>query len=90
MAGIWDQNAGLEVTSPISAYLENISRGWLNSLLHLPPETEAGFVTGAGVQYGKIKQPCGSVFHPGRQPLKTLIKVPTPSLKLQKKKFFKR
>jgi glutamate/tyrosine decarboxylase-like PLP-dependent enzyme len=47
MAGIWDQNAGLEVTSPISAYLENISRGWLNSLLHLPPETEAGFVTGA-------------------------------------------
>ncbi len=47
MAGIWDQNAGLEVSSPISSYLENISRGWLNSLLHLPPETEAGFVTGA-------------------------------------------
>jgi len=47
MAGIWDQNAGLEVSSPISAYLESISRRWLNSLLHLPPETEAGFVTGA-------------------------------------------
>ncbi len=47
MAGIWDQNAGLEVTSPISACLEKISGKWLNSLLHLPPETEAGFVTGA-------------------------------------------
>jgi len=47
MAGIWDQNAGLEVSSPVSAYLENISKRWLNSLLHLPPETEAGFVTGA-------------------------------------------
>jgi glutamate/tyrosine decarboxylase-like PLP-dependent enzyme len=47
MAGVWDQNAGLEVSSPISAYLENICRTWLNSLLHLPPETEAGFVTGA-------------------------------------------
>ncbi len=47
MAGVWDQNAGLEVSSPISACLENISRKWLNSLLHLPPETEAGFVTGA-------------------------------------------
>jgi glutamate/tyrosine decarboxylase-like PLP-dependent enzyme len=47
MAGIWDQNAGLEISSPVSAYLEKISRRWLNSLLHLPPETEAGFVTGA-------------------------------------------
>jgi glutamate/tyrosine decarboxylase-like PLP-dependent enzyme len=47
MAGVWDQNAGLEVSSPISAQLESISRKWLNSLLHLPPETEAGFVTGA-------------------------------------------
>jgi glutamate/tyrosine decarboxylase-like PLP-dependent enzyme len=47
MAGVWDQNAGLEVSSPISACLENVSRTWLTSLLHLPPETEAGFVTGA-------------------------------------------
>jgi glutamate/tyrosine decarboxylase-like PLP-dependent enzyme len=47
LAGIWDQNAGLEVSSPVSAYLEEICRRWLNSLLHLPPETEAGFVTGA-------------------------------------------
>ena len=47
MAVVWDQNAGLEVSSPVSACLENISRKWLNSLLHLPPETEAGFVTGA-------------------------------------------
>lgn len=47
MAGVWDQNAGLEVSSPISAHLEKISRQWLNTLFHLPPETEAGFVTGA-------------------------------------------
>jgi glutamate/tyrosine decarboxylase-like PLP-dependent enzyme len=47
MAGVWDQNAGLEATSPIASYLEVICRRWLNSVLHLPPETEVGFVTGA-------------------------------------------
>jgi glutamate/tyrosine decarboxylase-like PLP-dependent enzyme len=47
MAGIWDQNAGLEVTSPVAATLEKVSRKWLNSLLNLPAETEVGFVTGA-------------------------------------------
>ncbi len=47
LAGVWDQNAGLEATSPVSAYLEMICRKWLVSLLHLPYETEVGFVTGA-------------------------------------------
>jgi glutamate/tyrosine decarboxylase-like PLP-dependent enzyme len=47
LAGVWDQNAGLEATSPVSAYLEMVCRKWLNSVLHFPPETEVGFVTGA-------------------------------------------
>ncbi|HEX2395265.1 MAG TPA: aminotransferase class V-fold PLP-dependent enzyme [Bacteroidales bacterium] len=47
LAGVWDQNAGLEPTSPISAHLEMVCRKWLNTLLQLPPETEVGFVTGA-------------------------------------------
>lgn len=47
LAGVWDQNAGLEATSPVSASLEMVCRKWLNSLLHLPQQTEVGFVTGA-------------------------------------------
>ncbi len=47
LAAAWDQNAGLEVSSPISAELEKVCRGWLTSLLGLPSETEVGFVTGA-------------------------------------------
>ena len=46
MAGVWDQNAGLEATSPIAAYLEMVCRKWLISLLGLPDHTEVGFVTG--------------------------------------------
>ncbi|HJZ39912.1 MAG TPA: aminotransferase class V-fold PLP-dependent enzyme [Bacteroidales bacterium] len=47
LAGVWDQNAGLEIASPIASRLESICSKWLNSLLNLPAETEAGFVTGA-------------------------------------------
>lgn len=47
LAGVWDQNAGLSATSPVSAYIETVCRKWLVSLLHLPDETEVGFVTGA-------------------------------------------
>ncbi len=47
LAGVWDQNAVLEITSPIASCLERISARWLTGLLDLPPETEAGFVTGA-------------------------------------------
>jgi glutamate/tyrosine decarboxylase-like PLP-dependent enzyme len=47
LATAWDQNAGLEILSPAAAALERVARGWLVSLLGLPPETEAGFVSGA-------------------------------------------
>jgi glutamate/tyrosine decarboxylase-like PLP-dependent enzyme len=47
LAAAWDQNAVLEVASPIGAELEKVSRGWLVSLLGLPSETEVGFVSGA-------------------------------------------
>jgi glutamate/tyrosine decarboxylase-like PLP-dependent enzyme len=47
LAAAWDQNAVLEVSSPIAAELEKVSRGWLVSLLGLHDETEVGFVSGA-------------------------------------------
>ena len=47
MAGAWDQNAGLEIASPISAALENVCIKWLLDVLALPPGCAAGFVTGA-------------------------------------------
>lgn len=47
LAGIWDQNAGMEVSSPISSAIEDICRKWLVDILKLPPETEIGFVSGA-------------------------------------------
>jgi glutamate/tyrosine decarboxylase-like PLP-dependent enzyme len=47
LAGAWDQNGGLELNSPVAAYLERVCRDWLVSLLGLPAQTEVGFVTGA-------------------------------------------
>jgi glutamate/tyrosine decarboxylase-like PLP-dependent enzyme len=47
LAGVWDQNAALEVASPVAAALEEISTRWLLSLLDLPKDTGVGFVTGA-------------------------------------------
>jgi glutamate/tyrosine decarboxylase-like PLP-dependent enzyme len=46
LAGAWDQNASMEVASPVASALEEIARKWLLSLLGLPAECEAGFVTG--------------------------------------------
>ena len=47
LAGAWDQCAGLEILSPVSAALEEIALQWLVEILGLPTETGAGFVTGA-------------------------------------------
>jgi glutamate/tyrosine decarboxylase-like PLP-dependent enzyme len=47
LASAWDQNAGLSLISPIAAKLEEVSLRWLVDLFGLPPQTIAGFVTGA-------------------------------------------
>lgn len=47
LAGAWDQNAWGEVSSPVGAALEKVSRDWMNAIFGLPPETEVGFVSGA-------------------------------------------
>lgn len=49
LAGAWDQNVGLTLASPVGSRLEEVALGWLVELLGLPPETAAGFVTGATV-----------------------------------------
>ncbi len=45
LGSAWDQNAGLRVTSPVSAALEDAAIAWLLDVLALPPGTGAGFVT---------------------------------------------
>jgi glutamate/tyrosine decarboxylase-like PLP-dependent enzyme len=47
LAGGWDQNAGLFVTSPVGAKLEEITSGWLREAFGLPADCGCGFVTGA-------------------------------------------
>lgn len=47
LAGAWDQNAGLVVSSPVAAALEATALRWLVDALSLPPDTGGGFVTGA-------------------------------------------
>jgi glutamate/tyrosine decarboxylase-like PLP-dependent enzyme len=47
LAGAWDQCAGLDVLSPVSAALEEISAHWLVELFGLPAGCGVGFVTGA-------------------------------------------
>lgn len=44
---VWDQNAALNVMSPIAAKLEAIAEKWLLDALDLPRESSVGFVTGA-------------------------------------------
>ena len=46
LAGAWDQNAALQIMSPVAAKLEEIVLAWMVDLLGLPPESGAGFVTG--------------------------------------------
>ncbi len=47
LAAAWDQNAVLEVASPIGAFLEKVCRRWLVNLFGLSTGTEVGFVTDA-------------------------------------------
>ena len=45
----WDQNTGLEKTTPAVAKLEAVSARWMLDLLGLPAESATAFVTGATV-----------------------------------------
>ena len=47
LAGAWNQNAGLEVMSPVAARLERIALEWTRDLLALPEGARGTFVTGA-------------------------------------------
>ena len=47
LADAWDQNAGLYLTSPLAAELEQVCEDWLVDLLRLPKGTAAGLVTGS-------------------------------------------
>ena len=46
LAGAWDQNAAMQVMSPVAAKLEEIVLQWMVDLLGLPSASGAGFVTG--------------------------------------------
>jgi glutamate/tyrosine decarboxylase-like PLP-dependent enzyme len=46
LAGAWDQNAAMQVMSPVAAKLEEIVQSWVLDLLGLPAGSAAGFVTG--------------------------------------------
>jgi glutamate/tyrosine decarboxylase-like PLP-dependent enzyme len=45
LAGAWDQNAALQLLSPVAAKVEEIVERWVVDLLGLPQGTGAGFVT---------------------------------------------
>ena len=49
LAGAWDQNTGLYVAAPATTVLEEVALRWLLDVLHLPPGSGGGFVTGATV-----------------------------------------
>jgi glutamate/tyrosine decarboxylase-like PLP-dependent enzyme len=47
LADVWDQTAGLYMTSPIASHLESTCEKWLVDLFKLPTGTAAGFVSGS-------------------------------------------
>lgn len=49
LADVWDQNAGLEVMSPIAAKLEAVCETWLVDLFGLPAGAAMGLVGGTSV-----------------------------------------
>ncbi len=46
LADVWDQNAGLNVISPVASHLEKVCERWLKELFNLCDGTVAGFVSG--------------------------------------------
>lgn len=46
LAGAWDQNASLQIMSPVTTKIEEIVQVWVLELLGLPANCGIGFVTG--------------------------------------------
>jgi glutamate/tyrosine decarboxylase-like PLP-dependent enzyme len=46
LVSAWDQNAGVQVLSPLVAVVEDIVAGWMRDIVGLAPEWSVGFVTG--------------------------------------------
>jgi glutamate/tyrosine decarboxylase-like PLP-dependent enzyme len=46
LVSTWDQNGGLNATSPLVSAVEEVTAGWLRELAGLPPSMTVGFVTG--------------------------------------------
>jgi glutamate/tyrosine decarboxylase-like PLP-dependent enzyme len=46
LATYWDQNSGMQISSPIASSLETIVETWLKQIFELPERTVAGFVSG--------------------------------------------
>jgi glutamate/tyrosine decarboxylase-like PLP-dependent enzyme len=46
LAGAWDQNAAMQVMSPVAARIEEIVSAWILELLGFAPTCGVGFVTG--------------------------------------------
>jgi len=49
LSTVWDQNSGLELTTPGTAKVEEISAQWMLKILGLPAKSATAFVTGATV-----------------------------------------
>jgi glutamate/tyrosine decarboxylase-like PLP-dependent enzyme len=49
LAETWDQNAALEVTSPVSAKIEEVVSKWLVEILPVPKESVVGFTSGVTI-----------------------------------------
>ena len=47
LSGAWDQNCGMDTTSPVAAFVEEISLKWLLQLYGFPSTCGGAFVTGA-------------------------------------------
>ena len=49
LADCWDQNSALNVMSPITSKLEEVTEAWIKDLLGLPKHVVAGFVSGTSM-----------------------------------------
>lgn len=49
LAGAWNQNAALNVLSPVALHLERTALGWVREVLGLPEGTTGAFVSGSSI-----------------------------------------